>query len=161
MAEFDGPTIHQLWQWLAECANAWITDLALNKLGVQTQTVMTKDKAIEYVASNGAKRIYHWLKTYRRFVQSLQQSHDRVKVIGTLALRGYLINADHSASAHAGSLPKVSFQCDQILTSVGLQAETIFDHQREAGRTTGSALLVAPTGSGKTEAALLWVAHQA
>ena len=34
------------------------------------------------------------------------------------------------------------------------------DTQTQAGQVDGSALLVAPTGSGKTEAALLWVAHQ-
>ena len=161
LAEFDRTTIQNLWQWLADCGAVWIADLGLDKLGVQPQRVKAEAQAIGQVEQNGAKRVYHWLKRYRHFVKNLRQSDDRTLIIGTLALRGYLINADHSASAHAKSLPKVSFQSDQILISTGIQPDTIYTHQKIAGETVGSALLVAPTGSGKTEAALLWVAHQA
>jgi len=38
--------------------------------------------------------------------------------------------------------------------------EDLYTHQRTAGEVDGHALLIAPTGSGKTEAALLWAARQ-
>ena len=75
-------------------------------------------------------------------------------------MRGYIINADHSASAHAGPIPLAQFHADTILTSRGLSSERLFEHQSKAETVDGSALLVAPTGSGKTEAALLWTARQ-
>jgi CRISPR-associated endonuclease/helicase Cas3 len=161
LTEFGRPTCQQLWRWLTECGSVWRIDLGLDRLGVQPLTVMTEASALRHVQQKGAERVYHWLKSYRAFVKNLSRSQDRATVIGTLALRGYLINADHSASAHAGSLPTVAFQREQMLASTGLQPDTIFEHQRKAGETAGSALLVAPTGSGKTEAGLLWAAHQA
>lgn len=161
LTEFDQATTQKLWRWLAEAGAEWRIDLGLDKLGVNALVVMPEKSAIIHIERNGAKRVYHWLKTYRSFVKKLQQSEERAFVIGTLTLRGYLINADHSASAHAKSLPKVSFQREEILASIDLQPDKVYDHQRIAGKITGSALLIAPTGSGKTEAALLWVAHQA
>ncbi len=69
-----------------------------------------------------------------------------------------ILSADHSGSAHAEPLPRVTLTRDKILQGRDL---TLYDHQLAAGATPGSALLVAPTGTGKTEAALLWAARQA
>lgn len=161
LREFDRATLQKLWRWLMECGSVWCADLGLDQLGVQPLTIMAEASALRHIERNGAERIYHWLKGYRDFVKNLARSHDRTKIIGTLALRGYLINADHSASAHAGSLPSITFQREQMLASTSLQPDTLFDHQKKAGETAGSALLIAPTGSGKTEAGLLWTAYQA
>ncbi|MCU0464695.1 MAG: CRISPR-associated helicase Cas3' [Anaerolineae bacterium] len=74
-------------------------------------------------------------------------------------LRGLILTADHSASGGAGRFP------DMPLTRA--HAEKPFTdwkpraHQAESeAAPPGSAILVAPTGSGKTEAALLWAARQ-
>ncbi|MBC7225372.1 MAG: CRISPR-associated helicase Cas3', partial [Anaerolineae bacterium] len=48
-----------------------------------------------------------------------------------------------------------------MLRRTGLAAEALYEHQEQAMHARGAALLVAPTGSGKTEAALLWAARQA
>src|SRR5690606_18712549 len=61
---------------------------------------------------------------------------------------------------HAGKLPQVSFERRQILTAAKIEPTELYAHQLLAGQTTGSALLTAPTGSGKTEESLLWAAHQ-
>lgn len=75
-------------------------------------------------------------------------------------LRGLLVTADHLASEAASKHP--ANKADVIATlpqptkvttdSFGF---SLYRHQSESAR-TGSVLLDAPTGSGKTEAALLW-----
>ena len=78
--------------------------------------------------------------------------------------KGVLILADHAGSAWQ------TFGKLEALVSADSMAETlalplpaegengIYAHQTCAGKTSRSAILVAPTGSGKTEAALLWAA---
>lgn len=78
------------------------------------------------------------------------------------SVRGLVVLADHAGSAHerltdAPSLRSVA----AFRTAAAARLERGLEpHQAEAARTDGHALLVAPTGSGKTEAALLWAARQ-
>lgn len=161
VAEIAPATVAGLWRWITECGEAWTTALGLQEAGIALPAWPDAKTASGMVTQHGVKRIYHWLKIYRRFVGQLEGSDNRALVVGTLALRGHIINSDQSASAHAGHLPRAVFDADDILSSRGIQAENLFNHQVEAGRAVGSALLTAPTGSGKTEAALLWAARQA
>lgn len=161
VAELDETTLRGLWRWLAECSAAWIDDLGLGEMGILAPALLDQDRSVAMVQLQGVTRIRHWLKAYRRFVRQVERSDERVLIIGTLALRGHLINADHSASAHAGSLPRVHFDAETILVSQGLSRDKLFKHQCKTEETDGSALLTAPTGSGKTEAALLWATRQA
>lgn len=160
IAELDEATLRGLWQWLNDCPAAWIEALRLKEAGVSLPALPDQAQAVRMVQQQGATRIYHWLKTYRRFVRQIENSHDRSLVVGTLTMRGHLINADHSASAHAGPLPRPALNADAILASRGLTRTQLFEHQQQAEQVNSSALLTAPTGSGKTEAALLWAAHQ-
>lgn len=83
--------------------------------------------------------------------------------------RGWLINADHLASFGARPIERavisVSDIADSFLASIekrGLKVpEQWASHQQASCATAGSAVLQAPTGSGKTEAGLLWAARQA
>ncbi len=161
MAEFDETTLRGLWRWLTECAPAWAADLGFASAGVTVPAFLPEDEAIAQVQQLGADHVYAHLKAYRRLVRTLNRSQERGLTIGTLALRGHLLNADHSASAHAGALPRPHFDANAILTSRNLTWDCLFQHQRDVAQIEGSALLTAPTGSGKTEAALLWAAHQA
>lgn len=68
---------------------------------------------------------------------------------GAARLRGLLISADHLASAHR-RLPAV------VQVGKFRMNHSPRPFQVDAGATFGSAILRAPTGSGKTEAALLW-----
>ncbi len=160
LAELNEQTGRGLWRWLAECPAAWVEALGLTGLGIEMMPILAEDKAIGLVQQSGTARIHHRLKVYRRFVHKVDKSKDRTLIVGTLTLRGYLINSDHSASAHAGSLPTATVKAATILKSRRLKPDNLFGHQKEAARTEGSVLLTAPTGSGKTEAALLWAAHQ-
>jgi len=160
VAELHEEVLAGLWRWLNDCATTWIADLEFDQLGVVMADLLSQDRSVRLVREQGVARIRHWLKLYRHFVRNVNRSTDRSTVIGALTMRGYLINADHTASAHAGSLPRAKFDPDAILASRNLSRDQLFDHQRVAETINGSALLTAPTGSGKTEAALLWAAHQ-
>ncbi len=72
------------------------------------------------------------------------------EAIAFLLTRGWLMAADHAASARA-----TAFQCELSLPYLPLLRpfqERVRDHHDDA-------LLEAPTGSGKTIAALLWALH--
>jgi CRISPR-associated endonuclease/helicase Cas3 len=106
------------------------------------------------------KRIRKWVRAFGKFVRQLDRETKGEVLVPLLALRGTLLNADHSASAHFEALPAVVFCAEDVVEKRALQREKLFNHQTVAETTWGSALLTAPTGSGKTEAALLWAAGQ-
>ncbi|MEC3996095.1 CRISPR-associated helicase Cas3' [Actinacidiphila sp. DG2A-62] len=78
---------------------------------------------------------------------------------GLLAVlaQGALTLADHAGSAHERLQTHMPLLPD-YLERLPYPAH---QHQREAGTTLGHLVLVAPTGSGKTEAGLAWAARQA
>lgn len=109
-------------------------------------------------------------QAFRRAKAALDALHRRLHEeeatsrLGLLArcLRGLVVLSDHAGSAHerivdAPSLGSVSAfrAAAKARLERGLEP-----HQAEAAATDGHALLVAPTGSGKTEAAMLWAARQ-
>lgn len=69
-------------------------------------------------------------------------------------LRGYMFQADHRAAAGAPDLTAVTLDGARLADAL---RGSPYPHQQAALRLAGqSAVLVAPTGAGKTEAALLW-----
>jgi len=95
---------------------------------------------------------------YRRIEAGHYQS---AEALAGRLLRGLLVIADHSASAHVS----IGY-CERLASTAGLltalqrRPEELFEHQRSAMAVAGNAILIAPTGSGKTEAGLLWAAAQ-
>lgn len=144
--------------WLVTCGWAWAQQLGLDQYGV-TAVAIAPQPTIPF-DDTAVAAIQHGLRQYRKLVHKLQRQRQAESLIPLLALRGTLINADHSASAHAPALPALRLAAAGILTSRRLVADQLHQHQRAAAQTAGSALLIAPTGSGKTEAALLWAANQ-
>ena len=69
-------------------------------------------------------------------------------------LRGFLIACDHLASSGKS---EIRAGIKDVANKLGI--EHFRPYQTRAGMTSGSAFLSAPTGSGKTEASLLWVGH--
>jgi CRISPR-associated endonuclease/helicase Cas3 len=75
-------------------------------------------------------------------------------------LRGAVILADHSGSAWAKLIVTEELKSvSGLMGAFKLTVDDLHGHQIEASRTDGNAVLIAPTGSGKTEAAMLWAAH--
>jgi CRISPR-associated endonuclease/helicase Cas3 len=128
----------------------------------------------DYVADmRSALRRAEWLG--RRFVPKPQVrpgaklERDWPGICGAIHARGWLINADHLASFGARHLERaiasVGDAEDQLRVGIRRRhadsPERWSSHQAAAREMEGSALLGAPTGSGKTEAGLLWAARQA
>ncbi len=81
-----------------------------------------------------------------------------------LLLSGALKHCDHLRSARMTSIEKIEEQNFGFLTrhrqrlfSLGLD---FYRHQLQCEQATGNVILTAPTGSGKTEAAMLWLRTQ-
>jgi CRISPR-associated endonuclease/helicase Cas3 len=92
-------------------------------------------------------------------VAQLQSSQLRTN---GLFLRGVMLLADHAGSAHEEfrALPLLAEPQRLSKRLTPPEGMSFYPHQDEAAETVGHALLVAPTGSGKTEAALRWAARQ-
>jgi CRISPR-associated endonuclease/helicase Cas3 len=150
-----------LWQWVHDEADAWLHHLDMAQHGVERLPLLPRGEAVALVQGDAVQQIEQALRVYRRFVKyDLSRQAMRHKAPATLALRGMLVTADHSASAHTGPPPQWSAQSYTALVEyLGWPLEGVYTHQhRSASSAARHAILVAPTGSGKTEAALFWAA---
>ncbi len=147
-AELDQQTVGLLAEWLADCANPWRDHLGLANV---VDPITPRPVAVTAV------RLRYWLNTYHNWVDELASESAAVRLPGIL-LRGLITTADHMASAHLHRLPAPPAESWLALAArLGLPEQQLYDHQRQSAACHGqSALLMAPTGSGKTEAALAW-----
>jgi CRISPR-associated endonuclease/helicase Cas3 len=163
VGSLDEETVRGLWRWLHECAASWIAHLNLSAFGVQAVSLVGEETAARMVCEEGVKRTNDWLKKYRRFIEGLHTERN-LRIVTTLVmLRGLTTTADHSASAHLQQVPQGLQFSWQLFAEKAFAQTTktgpilFYKHQREsAAQHHTSAMLIAPTGSGKTEAALFW-----
>ncbi len=163
LAEVDAGTVSALWRWVHECAAAWRDALGFDagEIGIISPPLL--DSAVEMVMVQGVQRTRAWLHRYSDWIDDLPRAADRVRMLGVI-LRGITTSADHMASAHLVRVPppvQESWEglAARILAPLRAHNPSIepYAHQRESAAASGSsALLIAPTGSGKTEAALYW-----
>lgn len=105
------------------------------------------------------------LDAYTQLVGQLRKedAHSPEALAGRFT-RGVLIMADHAGSAWQafGKLESLTSPVTMAkvldLPPPAKNEDEVYAHQIRAGETPGCSVLVAPTGSGKTEAALLWAA---
>lgn len=161
ISQFPEQILSELWQWLDACSGTWIKRLGLDSANIQPLRLLDQERAVKQLLTEGAPFARHCLHRYQRWVNTLVGERQQNSLITALTiLRGSVLQSDHSASAHAGALPGLQLQPDLIFQKRQLNPCQLYEHQRLAAQTDGSAMLIAPTGSGKTEAALLWAARQ-
>jgi CRISPR-associated endonuclease/helicase Cas3 len=158
--QLDAETVGLLWDWLNECAANWRDTLSMER-DVRLLSLLPRDLATERVMHQAKARIRYWLDVFDVWHHDLQNSASIVgsHLVAPILLRGLTTSADHMASAHLQAMPPPVQEnwrslASRILIKPGLQPYT---HQEQSAAQAGrSALLMAPTGSGKTEAALYW-----
>jgi CRISPR-associated endonuclease/helicase Cas3 len=159
LAELDISTIGLLWHWIDTCAANWIETLSLTSAGVKPLPLMPYDQAVSLVKNQGVERVRYWLRRYERWVDKLRNTPlAGYQVVFPILLRGLTTTADHMASAHLKTLPAPVQESWQSLARRILKpGQHHYPHQEaSADGSRRSTLLISPTGSGKTEAALYW-----
>ncbi len=155
--EIELNTWRAIQDWTLRTAPAKINDLGFGDLDVES--AFAADGHVEHEIS---ELLVAGLTSYMVFWRELKKlpAKDR-RNHAALALRGIVVLADHLASAHAPVLDESRLpDQDDLLSRLGLTQHDLFPHQYYAGRCRGSIVLSAPTGSGKTEAALFWARKQ-
>lgn len=158
LAEIDETTTGLLWRWIDECAADWIAALGLADLGAHPLPLLDYEEAVSRVCQQGAQRTRRWLRRYDRWLDDLNLPNPPAMVLLPILLRGLTTSADHMASAHLARLPEpIQEPWESLAGRILKPGQRPYAHQEIcAGAAHQSALLVAPTGSGKTESALYW-----
>ncbi len=138
-----------LWRWLAECGTAWADELGF--LGV-SPNLMPHDEAMSQSVGDN---IYKALRDFFSWRNKLPADNK----IHTMLYRGAILASDHSASAGVGQFPDMKLTSD--IAKKPLVGRNLYSHQTQMQTAPhGHAIMIAPTGSGKTEAAILWAVAQ-
>jgi CRISPR-associated endonuclease/helicase Cas3 len=144
-----------LYRWLAKYGWAWAETLGFAP-DIEMPELPTLEEALERIRPSA---LWNAFAELQRYTDPLKFSGDPALALTGTLLRGLILTSDHAGSAHSGTFLPAPLERAAITQVIG--GKTLFPHQAAAEATpSGSALLISPTSSGKTEAALLWLAHQ-
>lgn len=129
--------------WLEEVPEKWRIELGFEAMGAKKRTFSPLKKSLLTVREA--------LNFYR--ADTILDLNTRDDVVLLTLVRGLIQQADRLASAHAPIPTPYEMPNPNKLSS--LKGFELRPHQRAAAR-PGHLILIAPTGSGKTEAALSW-----
>jgi len=155
IAQVSAVNCRRLFDWLNGSAQEWAVSL-----GFAADIEMPLFPSFDEAASRLRPRAIHRaVLTLDGYTQHLHfGAHPSEALVGVL-LRGLIVTADHAGSAHADPFSAAPIQRDAVQAVIG--GQPLFAHQSSADAAPlGSALLISPTSSGKTESALLWLAQQ-
>ncbi len=158
----DDPVISAIHDWVHREGPAWLQQSSLPAFGVRPAADGAPCLCQSQLKQDLAQRIRAALQAYRDLVraQASSPSYSSIRRHAIL-LRGVVLLADRLASAHAGPLQSAKVPDDRtLLQRAGATHCRLLSHQQRAANSDGSVVLAAPTGSGKTEAALLWARRQ-
>lgn len=159
LKELPKSDIGALYDWLNACARPWAEQLGFVDLS-PTNLALSRGKAVKHVHEGGVRAVRQALNELSAFTRAAREARDKLDVHSALIVRGLITQADHAASAYVGVIR--AFRTTPADLRARWQSVIVHyhAHQQQAASTTGSAVLIAPTGSGKTEAALLWATAQ-
>lgn len=109
----------------------------------------------------GLQQVYELIKGFET-----RGGRGRSKVINQhniykgVLIRGLMLSADHLASAMPSQLESGLGTVGGVLKAIGREATELRYHQQKITESGGNRILIAPTGFGKTEAAILWAVKQ-
>lgn len=157
ISELDSETLYNLWRWLNEYSHQWMSELGFSNSKANSIRI------IDFNAENCSSKAYNSIRYYLNKLILWQESGNKSSVFKAEAIlvRGHMVNSDHMASAHVEASTSPIKNPDRVIAKWGYSKDSLYAHQQECLQVKGSAILIAPTGSGKTEAALLWAASQA
>jgi CRISPR-associated endonuclease/helicase Cas3 len=148
--QIGAETSAMLWRWIDTCALDWAG--ALNIPVLEPPALLPQEQAEKRDLANG---IFQALRSYNRWLSKTSATEKQ----NLMLHRGLILTADHAASAGVEPFPDMPLTMERAHHPLGVHA--LRDHQAAMKvAPPGSAILVAPTGSGKTEGALLWAARQ-
>jgi CRISPR-associated endonuclease/helicase Cas3 len=143
--------VNDLWTWLVDYGQRWQVALGFPVLEIELPA---------YQEVFDVKNIRNALDDFDTYLLMYQISSKRIPIREFL-YRGLIFTSDHSASAGASAFPAMTL--NSVIANKPLSDKnlTLNEHQKAASHAKkGSMLMIAPTGSGKTEAAILWAAQQ-
>ncbi len=155
LSTLPAESLHGIFRWLSECPKEWAASLDIPS--IEFPVLLDERTAVQSIAERGAETIHRALRDYGQWVTEL--GDDDRATIPEILMRGLVMQADHTASAYAGEIRQLRLKASD-LRQRWTWINALKRHQEECESTSGSALLTAPTGSGKTEAALLWACKQ-
>jgi len=163
--ELDDEVVYALWCWLKESSSQWFKgyDFFDNIF-----VFPLNEEQVGNFRLKGSEVILCALKAYNQFIKKLhQEKPESDKNRTAIILRGLIIQADRLASAHATKLEIVRLPDAKelvkklsILHGKSISVDDLKSHQKKMTKLEGSVVFSAPTGSGKTEAAILWANRQ-
>jgi CRISPR-associated endonuclease/helicase Cas3 len=162
VSQLDDAAILGCAGWLANVADTWLQGTNLARLGVERPIEGLADVDVRQFRRDAPMAIVSALTAYRdlweRHRRSSADGYDRRQ---GLLIRGLVLLSDHLASAHAPELEALAIdEPEAVLARIGYGQHGLRSHQSAAMQQSGSLVLAAPTGSGKTEAAVFWAARQ-
>ena len=150
--QIDQNTNDLLYQWISDYGIDWASQLDIPIGEPPLVTDMPK-----FSAENLAGSIYKALREIHKWRESLDEKGRQLANL----CRGLIVSSDHAASANMGSFEALIISDAIARRPLEMKNFALREHQSAAAKLdAGSAVLIAPTGSGKTEAALLWAARQ-
>jgi CRISPR-associated endonuclease/helicase Cas3 len=158
--EVDEKSLTALWNWLTSLGVDWADVLGFER--IQQPSFPSQPETLRTFRSRARDSICASLELYYEWVTELSDRFASEPIaLAPLMLRGLMITADHSGSAHSPSFERIpTTPAQELLERYQQEWGSVYPHQRSCASSQGSISLVAPTGSGKTESALLWAANQ-